>query len=93
MGETLSRTTLKTLDVGDKVNIERPLKLGDEIGGHEVSGHVDSTAKIINVDKPDNNHVVTLSVPQTLMKYILPKGYISLDGCSLTIVDVVESIQ
>lgn len=88
MGETLAKTTLGTLHEGDRVNIERSVSLGDEIGGHLLSGHITGTAEIIAIDQPDGNQVITFRVPQEWMKYIFPKGFIALDGASLTIVDV-----
>ena len=88
MGETLLKTTLRDLKVGDKINIERSAILGDEIGGHIMSGHVSSTAEIITIEEPENNHVITFRAPSEMMKYILSKGFIGLDGCSLTVVDV-----
>lgn len=88
MGETLAKTTFGTLHEGDRVNIERSASLGDEIGGHLLSGHIIGTAEIISIDHPENNHVVTFRVPAGWMTYVLPKGFIALDGASLTIVDV-----
>lgn len=88
MTETLSKTTLLDLEEGDLVNIERALRLGEEIGGHEVSGHVDAVASIVSIDNPQNNHVITIAPPLDLMAYVIEKGFIALDGCSLTITDV-----
>ncbi len=88
MAETLTKTTLGDLNVGDRVNIERSLKVGDEIGGHHVSGHVTGAVTIKNIETPTNNWIVTFSCSAEWMPYILPKGFIALDGCSLTIVDV-----
>lgn len=88
MGESLNKTTLGDLKVGDQVNIERSATVGDEIGGHLMSGHVSSTVEIIGIDQPENNFVLTFKVEPELIKYILPKGFIGLDGCSLTVVDV-----
>lgn len=87
MRETLSRTTLGTSKKGDKLNIERSVRYGDEIGGHMVSGHVDGVASIELIEKPENNCVMTFSCPK-LLNYIFPKGFIALDGTSLTVVDV-----
>jgi len=86
--ETLNRTTLSKVEVGDMINIERSLKFGDEIGGHQVSGHIDHMAEIMNIDTPENNHLVKVKVPSNYMPYIIEKGYIALDGCSLTIAEV-----
>ncbi len=88
MQETLERTTIGALVEGSRVNVERSYRVGDEVGGHIVSGHVTGTADIVAIDAPENNHVITFRVPPEWMKYILPKGFVALDGCSLTIVDV-----
>lgn len=88
MGETIAKTTLGTLQEGDRVNIERSATLADEIGGHLLSGHITTAAEIIAVENPAHNHVVTFAVPPEWMKYIFPKGFIALDGASLTVVDV-----
>jgi len=88
--ETLSRTTLSKVEIGDMINIERAMKYGDEIGGHNVSGHIDHMAEIINIDTPENNHIVKLKIPEDYMPYIIEKGYIALDGCSLTIAEVFD---
>lgn len=88
MEETLKKTTLGTLEKNTRVNIERSLHAGDEIGGHLLSGHVTGMAKIIRVEISPNNHVCTFQVPREWMPYILPKGFIALDGASLTIVDI-----
>lgn len=88
MAETLRITTLGAVKQGGKVNIERSMKAGDEIGGHIVSGHVKSTAEIVQIESSENNHAVTFQADPSAMKYIFSKGFIALDGCSLTIVDV-----
>jgi riboflavin synthase len=88
MQETLSLTTLGELQEGDKVNIERSAKQGVEIGGHLVSGHVDGTVEIVAIDEPDNNRFVTYQAPAEKMKYIFQKGFIALNGCSLTVAAV-----
>lgn len=88
MAETLGKTTLGALTAGARVNVERSARFGSEIGGHLVSGHVTGTAEIVAVDTPPNNHVVTFRLPAAWMKYVFPKGFIALDGISLTVVDV-----
>ena len=89
MKETLDKTTLGRLDVGDKVNIERSVRVGDEIGGHYVSGHVHGKAKISNINKAiEDNIVISFLIPSELTKFIFDKGFVSLNGASLTIVDV-----
>jgi riboflavin synthase len=85
MQETLSRTNLSRIKVGDLVNFERSLKFGDEIGGHLLSGHIDATATILKVETPENNHTITLTTSPEWFKYIFPKGYIGLNGASLTV--------
>jgi len=88
MQETLSRTTLGGLQIGDEVNVERSAREGAEIGGHPISGHVDDLAEIVAVETPENNHVITFQVPPQWMKYIFPKGYLALNGTSLTVAAV-----
>jgi riboflavin synthase len=85
MAETLKRTTLQSLPVSGRVNLERSLREGSEIGGHPLSGHVDCLATIAEIEKPENNYVITFSVPQPYMKYIFNKGYVALNGASLTV--------
>jgi riboflavin synthase len=87
MQETLNKTTLGLLNAGDKVNIERSAKQGDEIGGHILSGHIEGRAEIVNITESENNYILEFSCPQEWMKYILPKGFIAINGASLTIVD------
>jgi riboflavin synthase len=86
--ETLVKTTLGQLREGDWVNVERSVRVGDEIGGHRVSGHVTGMATIRSIETPVNNHIVTLACDPAWIEYLLPKGFVALDGCSLTIVDV-----
>ena len=88
MQQTLSLTTLGELDTGDIVNIERSAKQGVEIGGHIVSGHVDSTVEVMAIEQPENNKFITYQVPAEQMKYIFAKGFVSLNGCSLTVASV-----
>lgn len=83
--ETLKLTNLGALQVGDRVNIERAARFGDEIGGHLLSGHIHGQALVERVDSDDDNVAVWWSVSQSLHKYILPKGYVALNGCSLTV--------
>ena len=86
--ETLDKTNLKTLQIGDKINVERSAKFGDEIGGHLLSGHVTCQAEILQIDNPSHNHILTLQLPLDFVKYLFPKGYIALNGASLTLVQV-----
>lgn len=88
MQETLARTTLGDLEQGDPVNIERAAREGAEIGGHPLSGHIDCVARIIDVQTPENNRVLTFEVPTPWIRYVFAKGYIGLNGCSLTVAAV-----
>ncbi len=87
MEETLCKTTIGELKQGDQVNIERSARMGDEIGGHIMSGHISTMAEIVAVETPENNKVITFSVSPEWMKFIFSKGFIGLDGASLTVVD------
>lgn len=91
MQATLSHTNLGQLDSGDKVNIERAAKFGDEIGGHSMSGHISLTAPITEIENSPNNRTLWFSLPKSKMKYVLAKGYIGIDGCSLTVGRVEEN--
>ena len=86
--ETLSRTTLGKLSVDSSVNIERSLKMGDELGGHIISGHVLMSAKIIQIKDRGEGIDILVENPYDVRHYILEKGYISIDGMSLTIGNV-----
>lgn len=87
MEETLRKTTIGQLKQGDFVNIERSARMGDEIGGHVMSGHVSTMAEIVAVEEPENNKAMTFKVAPEWMRYIFSKGFIGLDGASLTVVD------
>ncbi|MEX6313723.1 riboflavin synthase subunit alpha [Providencia manganoxydans] len=90
--ETLRLTNLGELQVGDVVNIERAAKYGDEIGGHVVSGHIVTTAEISKIFTSEDNHQIWLSIyDKSLMKYILHKGFVAIDGISLTVGDVINN--
>ena len=86
--ETLNVTTFNEIKINDLVNVERSMKLGDEIGGHILSGHVSTTASIFEIDNPENNHILTFQTSSEILKYIFPKGYVALNGVSLTIGEV-----
>lgn len=87
--ETLKCTNLGQLHLGAAVNFERSVKYGDEVGGHNVSGHVHTTAEIAELDRQKDNATLTFKVKDSdWMKYIMPKGFISVDGCSLTVGEV-----
>ena len=87
MGQTMKLTTLGGLQVGSGLNVERAAKDGAEIGGHPLSGHVDVSAHIVEIRKPDNNHVIRFAVPAPWMRYVFAKGYIGVNGCSLTVAE------
>ena len=86
--ETLKVTNLSNLEKSDLVNLERAARFGDEIGGHIISGHVSGTVKISKIEKTTNNHILSFKTSNDLIKYIFPKGYVSLNGISLTIGEV-----
>lgn len=88
MQATLKLTNLGQIEAGNLVNIERAAKFGDEIGGHSMSGHISVMGKIVDVIDTPNNRTIWFELPQDSMKYVLAKGYIGLDGCSLTIGEV-----
>ncbi|WP_028115402.1 riboflavin synthase [Ferrimonas senticii] len=90
MEETLNKTNLAQLQPGDLVNIERSLVFGKEIGGHIVSGHVHTVATLSEIDKTATNCRLRLQLPSQWMKYILHKGFVGVDGCSLTVGDVYD---
>lgn len=90
MQETLSLTTLGQLNSGDKINFERAARFGDEIGGHLLSGHIHTTARVVAIERPENNCIITFELPDHWVRYIFPKGFIAINGASLT-VGVVEN--
>ncbi|MDT7951458.1 MAG: riboflavin synthase [Acetobacteraceae bacterium] len=87
-GETLSKTGLGGWVEGSRMNLERSLKVGDELGGHFVSGHVDGQGRVIAVTPENGSHRVTIEVPSGLARYIAPKGSVAVDGVSLTVNEV-----
>jgi riboflavin synthase len=86
--ETLNLTNLSAVAAGDRVNVERSFRVGDEVGGHILSGHVADTATVARIDEADNLRVIHFSVPSQWMKYLNHKGFVALDGASLTIASV-----
>lgn len=88
MQESLNRTTLGHLDVNSPVNLERPVTLATRLGGHMVQGHVDGVGTVIGRQLSDNWEVVTIAPPVDLLKYIVEKGSITVDGTSLTVASV-----
>ena len=87
MAETLSKTNLGALRAGDPVNLERALRFGDRLGGHLVSGHIDGVGTITGLEKQDIATLITIRAPKEVMRYIINKGSIAIDGTSLTVVD------
>jgi riboflavin synthase len=87
-GETRARTTLGDWQPGHPVNLERPLRMGDELGGHMVSGHVDGVARIERIDPEGGSLRFTIAAPPELARFIAPKGSVALDGVSLTVNEV-----
>jgi riboflavin synthase len=88
MGETLQRTTLGHLDRGHHVNLELPTRVFDRLGGHIVQGHVDGLGTIVRIEEGDGTRYVSIQCTADLIRYVVPKGSITLDGVSLTVVDV-----
>ena len=86
--ETLSKTTLGSWQPGRRINLERALKAGDELGGHMVSGHVDGVCRIREVKADGESLCYVLDVPENLARFIAPKGSVALDGTSLTVNEV-----
>ncbi|MCU7834856.1 MAG: riboflavin synthase subunit alpha [gamma proteobacterium symbiont of Taylorina sp.] len=91
MQETLNITNLGELCIGQGVNIERAARFGDEIGGHQMSGHILFTAKVSDIIQSENNYQIWFEIPQQYQKFIFNKGYIGIDGISLTIGEVRNS--
>jgi riboflavin synthase len=87
MQQSLVLTTLGTLAAGSAVNVERAARDGAEIGGHPLSGHIDFMAKVVRVRRPENNRVLRLAVPAPWMRYVFAKGYIAVNGASLTVAE------
>lgn len=85
IAETLERTNIGTLKVGDLVNVERSFRVGDEVGGHIVSGHVAASVPVARIEQGDNLRIVHLAIPAEWMKFLHLKGFVALDGASLTI--------
>jgi riboflavin synthase len=87
MHETLARTSLSVLGVGDPVNLERAVRADGRLGGHLVQGHVDAVGRIERREPGERWEVLRVSVPPALSRYVVPKGSIAVDGVSLTVVD------
>ncbi|MEV8353786.1 riboflavin synthase [Streptomyces niveus] len=87
MAETLNRSSLGALVPGSHVNLERPMAVGDRLGGHIVQGHVDGTGTVVEREASENWEIVKISLPADLTRYVVEKGSITVDGVSLTVVD------
>ncbi len=85
MPETLQRTNLGRLSPGDDVNLERPLALGGQLGGHLVQGHVDATGRVAAIEPVGEALLVRIESPPEVMRYVVEKGFIAVDGISLTV--------
>ncbi len=89
-GETVSRTASGQWQVGARLNLERALKVGDEIGGHIVTGHVDGIGTVVGVSPDGDSHRIDIAAPQALAPYLAAKGSITVDGVSLTVNEVAD---
>lgn len=90
MGETLAKTNLGALRPGDRVNLERAMQLGDRLGGHMVSGHIDGVGVITDKSPHGIAQVFTIEAPEVVMRYVIRKGSVAVDGISLTVVDCTD---
>ncbi|MEU9865620.1 riboflavin synthase [Streptomyces sp. NPDC047971] len=90
MEETLKRSSLGALEVGSRVNLERPMAVGDRLGGHIVQGHVDGTGTILDRTPSENWEIVRIALPAHLSRYVVEKGSITVDGVSLTVVEAAD---
>lgn len=91
MPETLKKSTLGALKPGDRVNLERAMALGGRLGGHLVSGHIDAKVTLTRKNPQGGAILLSFETPQHLLRYIVPKGSVALDGVSLTVIEVEES--
>ncbi|HIE13633.1 MAG TPA: riboflavin synthase [Desulfotomaculum sp.] len=87
MAETLNRTNLKELKIGDRVNLERALRFGDRLGGHLVAGHIDGVGRILRKIREGIASVFTIQAPPEVSRYLIRKGSVAVDGISLTVVE------
>ena len=90
IGETIKKTNLGSLQSGNKVNIERSLKVGERLEGHFVLGHVDGVGIISKMEKQSNQIKIWIKITKELLKYIIKKGSVTVDGISLTVIDVLN---
>lgn len=91
MPETVERTSLSSLGAGSKVNLERALTLSTRLGGHLVAGHVDSTGRVTELRSDDTALWITIAAPESVMRYVVEKGSIAIDGVSLTVARLSQS--
>jgi riboflavin synthase len=91
-GETLAMSTLSGWTEGRRVNLERAARVGDELGGHIVSGHVDGVGEVLSVDEEGGSHRVRIRAPKPLHRFIAPKGSITVEGVSLTVNEVEDDV-
>ena len=91
-GETLAMSTLDNWKQGRRVNLERAARVGDELGGHIVSGHVDGVGEVVSVESEGGSHRVRIRVPKPLHRFIAPKGSITVEGVSLTVNEVEDDV-
>ncbi len=87
MQQSLGLTSLGALAPGSRLNVERAARDGAEIGGHPISGHVDCQGTLVSLRQPENNHVLRIAVPASHMRYVFAKGYIAINGASLTVAE------
>ncbi len=88
VGETLKKSTLANINVGQKVNLEKAVKLSDRLGGHLVQGHVNGIGRITSIQKLGENYSLEIEIPESQKKYVINEGSISIDGISLTVAKV-----
>jgi riboflavin synthase len=91
-GETLDKTTLADWAVGRRINLERAARVGDELGGHIVSGHVDGVGEVLSVQAEGGSHRVRIRAPRPLHRFVAPKGSITVEGVSLTVNEVEDDV-
>ncbi len=91
-GESLDKTTLGRWREGARINLERPTRVGDELGGHIVSGHVDGVGEVVSIEPEGGSHRVRIKAPQPLHRFIAPKGSIAVEGVSLTVNEVESDV-
>jgi riboflavin synthase len=91
-GETLDKTTLDNWAQGRRINLERAARVGDELGGHIVSGHVDGVGEVLSIESEGGSHRVRIRAPRPLHRFIAPKGSITVEGVSLTVNEVEDDV-